>query len=96
MVNLTTLNLAQAKEATGMLLDQLGLPAYLFEVEPCEGAHWQVRVDCAADDGWQSLTIPVDVKRLLDSATNPRARAQMLADWARTLGVYRRPSPNVS
>jgi hypothetical protein len=86
MVGITTRNLAQAKEAAAMLLEQLGLSAYLFEVEPREDGDWRVRVDCASDDGWRSLVIPIDAERLLDSASNSMTRAQVLNDWTRTLG----------
>jgi hypothetical protein len=89
MAHITTRNLAQAKEAAGMLLDELGLAAYLFEVEPREDGDWQVRVDCAADGGWRSLVIPVDAEQLLDAAINPTARALMLEHWSRTLGDRR-------
>lgn len=92
MAKITTQNLAQAKEAAGMLLDQLGLPAYLFEVEPREQGEWRVRVDCAVGDAWRSLVIPVDAERLLDTASNPAARDQLLRDWSRTLGRDSLPS----
>lgn len=85
-MNISTRALTQAKEATAGLLEQLGLEAYLFEVEPRDGP-WEVHVDCALRDGWQSLTLPVDVTRLLDTRSNEALRLQVLQDWRARLGL---------
>lgn len=85
-MNISTRALTQAKEATAGLLEQLGLEAYLFEVEPRDGP-WEVHVDCALSDGWQSLTLPVDVTRLLDTRSNEALRLQVLQDWRARLGL---------
>lgn len=72
--------LTQAKETVAALLEALGLSAYLFEVEPREG-HWEVRVECALDSGWQSATFAVDDALLVATRTNAPARDALLADW---------------
>ena len=38
------------------LLTQLNLETFLFAVEHT-GRGWELRVECAADDGWQAQTI---------------------------------------
>jgi hypothetical protein len=58
--------LSRAKDAAGALLDQLGLEAYLFEVEPRDG-DWLVRIECAIDEGWQTTSLAVGRARLLTS-----------------------------
>jgi hypothetical protein len=90
-VYITTRALTEANEATAGLLEQLGLEAYLFEVEPREGP-WEVHVDCAVGDGWQSLTLPVDMARLLDTRSNEALRSQVLNDWRERLAACRYPT----
>src|SRR3989304_1566307 len=58
-MELTERNLTEAKETVRNLLEQLGLTAYLFEVEP-HADQWQVRVECALDSGWQSSVLRID------------------------------------
>lgn len=84
LVHITTRDLAQAKEAVIALLDQLGVTEYLFEVEPHNGL-WEVRIDCATDDAWQSLVLSVDLTRLLHIDEDPAVRRELLEQWATTL-----------
>ncbi len=76
----TSTELMAAKEATAILLEQIGLEAYLFEIEPRDG-RWQLKVDCAIEDGWQAVTLAVDKGLLLASRTDAAARRQLLAQW---------------
>jgi len=86
VAQITTRDLAQTKEAVAGLLEQLGLSAYLFEVEPrSDGAPWQVRIDCQVSGGWQSLSLPIDVDRLLQSATEGPTRDRTLSEWRTAL-----------
>lgn len=102
-MNLTGKNLAEAKETVGNLLEQLGLSAYLFEVEPHEN-FWEVRVECAIDSdtqgcvsaaedrtpraaGWQSSVLNVDDKALHACRTDRHFRDQMLSEWRKRLTV---------
>lgn len=89
-MNISTRELIEAKEATADLLDQLGLEAYLFEVEPREGP-WEVRIDCGHSDGWQSVTLAVDVAHLLRCRSDATVRAQVLKDWGERLAACRYP-----
>ena len=87
-MDLTAKNLAEAKETVGNLLEQLGLSAYLFEVEP-RADQWQVRVECALDSGWQSSVLSIDDSALRACRIDRLARDQMLAEWRKRLTVSR-------
>lgn len=49
-MRLSEKELNEARDTVQTLLEQLGLAAYLFEVEP-RTDHWEVRVECAPDSG---------------------------------------------
>lgn len=91
VARITTRDLAQAKEAVNLLLEELGLANYLFDVEPRSGP-WEVRIDCAADGVWHSLTLTVDLAELTEVVTDPAARERLLARWRNTLGACTKSS----
>jgi hypothetical protein len=93
--------LTQARDTVASLLEQLGLGAYLFEVEP-RADHWEVRVECTPDSdaqgrastaqgrkpgaaGWQTSVLSVDEDRLAACRTDARARDELLAQWRKRL-----------
>lgn len=80
-MKLSSEDLLQAKEAAQALLEQLGLSAYLFEVEPGEVV-WLVRVECAVNSGWQSTMLDVDKQELLNSRTDKEVFQRLLAEWS--------------
>jgi hypothetical protein len=88
MVQLSTVDLAFAREASADLLASLGLETFVFDLEPGE-ERWHLKVDCAVDDGWQSVTVPVQKAMLLAARQDPEVRAQLLATWAAAIGVTR-------
>ncbi|MCW8195151.1 hypothetical protein F6455_10170 [Proteobacteria bacterium 005FR1] len=92
-MNLSARDLIDAKEATSELLEQLGLDAYIFEVEPNEGP-WEVHVECAHSSGWQTVAIAVDRERLLASRSNEADRQALLDDWRERLSACRRSPPD--
>lgn len=85
-MRLSTMELSEASRAAHQLLDQLGLDAYLFEVEPLEG-QWEVRVECAVDGGWQALHFPIDKDELVASLHDAGKRDQLIEDWRRRLSA---------
>lgn len=91
-MNISTRELIEAKEAAADVLERLGLEAYVFEVEPRAGL-WEVRVDCGHGGGWQSVTLAVDVGRLLASRENAAVRARLLDEWSGPLAACRYPGP---
>jgi hypothetical protein len=88
---LSIAELALGKEAVADLLDELGLGAYVFEVGPHgEEGLWELRVERAMKDGWQSLSLPVEPSLLLASRTDASARSRLLREWGRQLGAGKR------
>ena len=82
--------LRRAREAAEDLLEEMGLAAYLYEVEPAPD-HWLVRVECAVTDGgWQSAELPVAKDQLLAAGRNARIRESLLEDWGGELAECRR------
>jgi len=80
MPYLTVAGLAQAKAAVETLLDGLGLSAYVFAVEPREGA-WAVIVECATDSGWQRAEIQASHELLVTGLGDSEARDALLDQW---------------
>ncbi len=76
--------LTQARDTVESLLEQLGLATYLFEVEP-RTDHWEVRVECAPNSGWQSSVLNVDDQWLAACRTDAAARGQLLEQWRKRL-----------
>jgi hypothetical protein len=71
-MSLGTADLARAREIAARVLDELNLDAYLFEVEP-EEETWELRLECAFDSGWASLSVPVKREELLAAGDDPEA-----------------------
>ena len=87
-MKLSSEDLFQTREATQALLEQLGLSAFLFEVEPGEVV-WQVRVECALNSVWQSTTLDVDKQELLNSRTDKDVFQRLLVEWRGHFAVGR-------
>jgi hypothetical protein len=81
-MRLSSKKLINAKEATRNLLEAMGLDAYLYEVEPRENP-WLVRVDCAVEGGWQSISIDVEVEDLIKSRKDKELFGQLLEQWGK-------------
>lgn len=91
-MNISTRRLTEAKEATAGLLEQLGLEAYLFDVEPRDGP-WEVHIDCPVGGAWLSVTMAVDVARLLSSRWNAGVREEVLKEWGERLAARHSGTP---
>jgi tRNA(Ser,Leu) C12 N-acetylase TAN1 len=79
-------DLENATSAAGALLEEMRLDAYLFAVEPREG-DWELKLECALQDGWQMIALPVDLELLLASRTERSARGRLLRSWGERLKV---------
>lgn len=91
ITRITTRELAQAKDAASVLLDELGLSAYVFEVEPRNGP-WQVRIDYEAGGVWQSQTLPIDAAELIGAFTDNATRRTLVERWREALNIGTHPS----
>lgn len=85
---LSIAQLAQARERCAELLEELGLEAYLYEIEPREGL-WELRIDCALTrpGTWESTSLPVAAEALLAASEGSAARQQLLSEWRRHLSA---------
>lgn len=81
-MTLSIVELARARETTAGLLEELGLEAYLFEVEPHD-EQWELKVDCAmeADGAWENVTLWVPKEMLLRCQDDASLRQRILAEW---------------
>jgi len=84
--------IATAREAVSSLLEELGLAAYVFAIEPQEG-QWQLKIECGIAEGWETVTVPLDVQTLLASRTQAEVRKNLLRTWGAKLAACRRSSP---
>lgn len=78
-----------ARQATEVLLNELGLRNYLFDVEPLDDG-WEVRLECQAGEGWKTMRLTVDGQRLEDSLGDAETRAQLLMAFRERFGACRR------
>lgn len=88
---LSIVEIAAAREQVATLLDELGLAAYLFEIEP--GAEqWQLKVECAvgAGDEWESISLPISKERLLASAEQASTRRALIEELRAPLSACKR------
>ncbi|NIR98854.1 MAG: hypothetical protein GWO39_09375 [Gammaproteobacteria bacterium] len=81
--------LAGARELAASLLEDLGLEAYLFEVEPRD-EHWELVVECAVAQGWETVRLVVDRRALNDARDDPDHRRRLLQEWGTRLAACRR------
>lgn len=88
-MKLSVRELARAREVVEKVLDELNLEAYLFDVEPHEG-RWEVRVECAVEDGWETCRLSADKEYLLRGDDDAVAHAVLIDNWREALGACRR------
>lgn len=88
-MSVSTRDLTQARAAAEVLLESLGLEAYLYEVEPEGEDHWTIILECATGDGWQRLTWRVDKSELLRSIHDEGVQARLARDLSRRVSACR-------
>ena len=88
---LTTEELVIAREAANAILEELGLDAYLFEVEP-QNAHYELKVECACeiDGGWVSTTLTVPKEKMLAGFDDMKIKHQLFEFWSKKLAPCKR------
>lgn len=82
-------DLAAAKAAVETLLDDLGLAAHLYAVEPRQGK-WAIIVECATESGWQRAELQAGPELLAAVRGDAEARTGLLAQWRTHLTGCRR------
>jgi hypothetical protein len=88
-MTLSRSELAQARDVISRVLEELGLDAYLFEVEPREGP-WEIRVECAVDDGWETCRLRANKEYLLRGTDDAAVHEVLLDNWREALSDCRR------
>ena len=88
---MTSSDLIQARVLIGEILDELELDAYLFEIEPREGP-WELKVECAVDEGWGSYRITLDDHQLLAGFSDGSARRALREQCRQSLAACRKNS----
>lgn len=83
---LSTAEFTSAREIVSKILDELGLDAYLFEVEPGEDK-LEITVECAVEGGWETVKLIVDKKLLLRGIDDPEAHQLLLENWRNVLSA---------
>jgi SHS2 domain-containing protein len=73
-------DIQSAREAAERVLDELRLGKFVFTVEAKE-PQWLLRVECAAGEDWQEVTLPVDAGELRASLADPAVRGRLRAAW---------------
>lgn len=71
--------LSAARDEIGSLLEELGLSAYRYEVEPRDRGPWSLIVECRAPDGWQrvELELPAELLGTGDAGAHRGALARL-------------------
>ena len=72
----------EARETAAAVLEELGLSAFAFEVEP-QGSEWRVSVECASDEGWAVIALR------LPALGTETVRRQVTEQWRARLAVCR-------
>jgi hypothetical protein len=89
MAEISESDLALARVAVSSLMEELGVAAHLYAVEPREGL-WAVIVECATDSGWQRAELQAGPELLAAIHGEPQARAVLLDQWRPHLGACKR------
>jgi len=83
-MQITTNQLAQARDTLETLLEEIGLANYLFDVEPREG-QWGVNIECAIDDGWESFQLTVSEEYIVRGKDDAILHQFLLGEWSDAL-----------
>ncbi len=78
--------LARMRMTVTALLEELQLDAYLFDIEP-RPEQWEIRVECATDNGWGAFQLTADTDYLLHGADDSVAHDVLLDNWRDSLAT---------
>ena len=83
-MEITLDQMAQARETLSTLLEEIGLANYTFDIEPKEG-QWQVNVECAIDEGWESFQLTASAEYLSRGKDDAILHQFLLDEWGGAL-----------
>jgi hypothetical protein len=81
-----------ATQAVSAVLERLELRAYRFAIEP-GGEQWELTVECAVKEGWETVMLAVDIRLLLSSLRDERVQADLARSWGARLAACRTGAP---
>lgn len=76
-MKISTSELALARETLNGLLDELGIPAYRFDIEPREES-WLVTIECQSTKEWHTVTLDLPRAALHLPSRNPDRRRELM------------------
>lgn len=90
-MTLSAEELILAREAANVILEELELDAYLFEVE-AEDAHYHLIIECACqtNGGWADITLTMPKDQLLAGFSDAKLKQQLFAYWNKKLAACKR------
>lgn len=88
-MRVSTLDFVRARDVAARLLDELDLDAWLFEIEPKEN-HWELKVECATDSGWETVTVGVHQEVLQQCCDDEQKRRALVQEWGGRLRACKR------
>ncbi len=74
------------REAAERILHQLCSRTFGYSVEARDSG-WTLRVECATDEGWQTVLLPIGPAELGTSLDDPGVRDRLVAAGNRQLGA---------
>jgi len=77
----SALDIRDARAAVERVFGELGLSAFVYTVEP-KDTGWELRAECAVEEGWQSIVLPVDPADLTASLSDAGVRQKLRTAWA--------------
>lgn len=85
-MNPSIAELAKARDTAMMILEELQLDAFLYELEPRDDV-WELTVECACqiNGGWERIVIQVPKAMLLGSFDNDVTRQRLFEYWRNKL-----------
>jgi len=87
------LEISNARETVERLLDEMGLRAFVYTMEPKEDK-WSLRIGCSMEGGWQETTLTINPVELRAALRDPAVRAKTRADWEARLSACARRGPD--
>ncbi len=89
MAEISETDLAKARIAVGALMEELGITAHLYAVEP-RGGVWVVIVECATESGWQRAELQAGAELLDAIHGDVKAMKTLVNNWRQHLAACKR------
>ena len=78
--------MAVARNAAATLLEELGVEAYLYSIEPGKDG-WEITIECALAEGWEQVTMTTSLQQLEAAHTDEAIRLSLIQEWRNRLSA---------